>query len=142
MNSSRPYLLKAFYDWITDNDLTPYIVVDTDNKDVVVPAEYIEDDKIILNISTMAVNGLELESSYIAFEAKFAGLSFDVYAPMEYVSAIYAKENGRGMVFKDEFEDDFPPDDGGDDDSAGAGGNAPAAPSKSKKGRPNLRVVK
>lgn len=139
MNSSRPYLLKAFYDWITDNHLTPYIVVEAlEDESVMVPEEYIEDGRIILNISPNAIQNLDLAQNYVSFEAKFAGVPFNVYTPIECISAIYAKENGRGMVFKEEFddeEDELPPD--------GSGGSSkPNAGVKKSKTRPNLTLVK
>ena len=141
MNSSKPYLLRAFYDWIMDNDMTPHVVVEATEEEVRVPEQYIEDGRIILNISAYAVQNLELEQNHVAFQAKFAGVPFDVYVPLTYVSAIYAKENGRGMVFKDEFEDEDPPPEA-DESSGSEGGSKSSFSSKSKKGRPNLTLVK
>lgn len=143
MISSRPYLIRAIYDWIVDNDLTPYLLVDAEQPNVTVPQQYIQDGRIILNISPTAVRSLELGNDWVMFSARFGGKSMEISVPPTAVMAIYAKENGRGMVFTDDdealeedqsVEDDTnapePPDDGGP-----TGGGAP-------KGRPNLRVVK
>lgn len=134
MISSRPYLIRAIYDWIVDNDLTPYLLVNAQASDVTVPEQYIQDGRIILNISPKAVRGIELTNDWVMFSARFAGKSMEVSVPPQAVLAVYAKENGRGMVFSDEdeaVEDERapePPDD------------KPPAPSG--KGRPNLRIVK
>jgi stringent starvation protein B len=132
--SSRPYLIRAIYDWIVDNNLTPYLLVNAESPNVTVPEQYIQDGRIILNISPTAVRGLELTNDWVMFSARFSGVSMEVSVPPLAVMAVYAKENGRGMVFSDEDEpmDDEegpqPPDD------------EPSGPSG--KGRPNLRVVK
>jgi stringent starvation protein B len=145
MTPSRPYLLRAFYEWIVDNHATPYLVVAADLPGVDVPREYVENGRIILNISPQAVRSLSLENHHVSFNARFAGVPYDVYVPMRAVGAIYAKENGRGMVFKD--EEDFQTDEK-DDGGTGGGGSSNtkgAGPKKSgggKKGGPNLTVVK
>ncbi len=110
MTSSKPYLLRAFYEWITENQCTPYIVVDTFYEGVQVPPEYVEDDRIILNIAPEAVDDLLLENTYVSFDARFSGTPYQIYIPMMAVSAVYAKENGRGMVFNEEYDDEPPPE--------------------------------
>lgn len=138
MTSSRPYLLRAFYEWIVDNSFTPYIVINADLEHVEVPPEYVENGRIVLNISPGAVRSLLVANDHIEFNARFSGVPFDVYAPIKAVTAIYAKENGRGMVFKeeDDEEDEPPPSDDSttQGSSSGKGGK--------KGGRPNLTVVK
>lgn len=109
MTPSRPYLLRGFYEWIVDNHYTPYIVINTDIPDVHVPEEYIEDGRIVLNIAPNAIRGLLLANDHIEFNARFSGVPYDIWAPIKAVTAVYAKENGRGMVFKEEEEDDTPP---------------------------------
>ena len=104
MNSNRPYLLRGLYDWICDNHLTPYLLVDTRGKDLSVPSEFVKDDRIVLNIAPSAVRDLDLSNDYINFKARFSGKSMNVYFPVEAVLAIYAKENGRGMIFPEEEE--------------------------------------
>lgn len=141
MTPSRPYLLRAFYEWIVDNHSTPYIVVSADLPGVDVPREYVDNGRIILNISPNAVRGLLLENNHVVFNARFGGTAYDVYIPMRAITAIYAKENGRGMVFKE--EEDFRTEEG-----AHAGGRGPKGigpgPKKGggKKGGPKLTVVK
>ncbi len=137
MNSSRPYLIRAIYDWIVDSGLTPYMLVNAGIANVTVPTQYIEDGKIILNINPQAVRGLELTNEWVMFSARFSGVSMDVSLPPQAVLAIYAKENGRGMVFSEEEVDENEstisgePPSGGDDE-----------PPQPPKGRPSLRVVK
>ena len=139
MTTTRPYLIRAFYEWIADNDCTPYIAVDTTHPGVEVPTEYVESGRIILNISMTAVRGLKLDNAYISFNAQFGGRGRDIYVPVQAVIAIYAKENGKGMVFtEEEYEDD-----GGGDESTSASGHAvKTSQTKSGKGKPNLTLVK
>ena len=133
MTSSRPYLLRAIYDWIVDNDLTPYLLVNANLENVMVPTEYVSDGKIILNVAPAAVNDLEIENDEVHFNARFSGNPMYVSVPMAATMAIYSKENGRGMVFTD--DDDVPPEpDEGGEDRPGK--------SKNKSKQPNLRVVK
>jgi stringent starvation protein B len=142
MTPSRPYLLRAFYEWIVDNHSTPYIVVSADLPGVDVPRDYVENGRIILNISPSAVRTLSLANDHVAFNARFAGMPYDIYVPIRAVTAIYAKENGRGMVFKE--EEDFQSDDSEGDQGSGPGPSTPAPKGGKKggKGRPNLTVVK
>ena len=130
MTSSRPYLIRALYQWIVDNGVTPYILVDAAADGVAVPSQYIQDNKIVLNIAPMAVRSLTLGDSEITFNARFSGKSTDIYVPTEAVLAIYARENGQGMMFTDEPHSPEPPG-GGDDDGPDD------SPDK-----PKLRVVK
>ena len=99
MNSNRPYLIRAIYEWIVDNQLTPYMVIDATYEGVQVPEEYVKDGKIVLNISPDACRGLHLENDRIIFTAKFSGLSMQVFVPPMGVIALYSKENGKGMSF-------------------------------------------
>ncbi|KPJ87536.1 MAG: peptidase [Gammaproteobacteria bacterium SG8_11] len=128
MTSSRPYLLRAIYEWIVDNNMTPYLLVDATADAVQVPTEHVNNGKIILNISPAAVMGLELSDQAVSFNARFSGKPMFVNVPIMAVLAIYSKENGRGMVFTED-NDDGSPDDGG------------PGP-ESKESKPTLRVVK
>ncbi len=142
MTSSRPYLLRAFYDWILDNDFTPYIVIDTLDPDVTVPQEYVENGRIVLNISPVSIEDLLIANDHLGFNARFGGVPYCIYSPISSIEAIYAKENGRGMVFKDEDdEDDEPPPPPKDRKSEGSGGSDSKG-GKSKSGRSHLTVVK
>ena len=102
MTSNRPYLIRAIYEWIVDNHLTPYIVIDAGYEGAQVPLEYVEEGKIVLNISPEACRGLHLENDRIVFTAKFAGDAIQVFVPPLAVLALYSKENGRGMFFTEE----------------------------------------
>ena len=127
MTSSRPYLLRAMYEWIVDNGMTPYILVDTKNDQVIIPRQFEEDGKIVLNLGPTAVQSLNLGIEAVNFDARFDGTSMDVMVPIEFILAIYTRENGQGMMFAD--EDLPPPGDGSQDDA-------------SKQKPPHLRVVK
>lgn len=135
MIPSRPYLLRALYEWLIDSQLTPYIMVDAMMPDVDVPERFIEDGKIVLNIEPQAVGHLRMGNDAIEFEARFSGIAHHIFIPVLAVKAIYALENGRGMVFNDEDID------GGSD---GGGLSPPASGSGLvvKKGRPTLKIVK
>lgn len=125
MSSSRPYLMRAIYEWIVDNNLTPYLLVSADEPGVEVPVEYVNNGKIILNIDPNAVQDLDMTGSEISFNARFSGKPTHVYLPISAALAIYARENGRGMVFND--DDDTPPE---------------PTREKEKTNAPNLRIVK
>ncbi|UTA48838.1 ClpXP protease specificity-enhancing factor [Simiduia sp. 21SJ11W-1] len=138
MTSSRPYMIRALYDWIVDNNCTPYILVDAQSNGVEVPQQHVnKDGQIVLNISPNAVMGLSLDNQSISFNARFGGIPTDIYVPSRAVLGIYARENGQGMVFEPELEPEPTP--------PGPPGKPrpdapPAKPDAS--GRPSLRVVK
>lgn len=96
--STRPYLIRALYEWCTDNGLTPYVAVRVDDT-VRVPREYVKDGEIVLNISMDATSALKLGNDYIEFKARFAGVARDIMVPLNRVMAIYARESGQGMAF-------------------------------------------
>lgn len=106
MTSTRPYIVRAFYEWIIDNDCTPHIVVNAGFLGVEVPQEYIQNGQIILNVALSAVSAFKMSDRAIEFQARFNGRVRVVYVPYGAVLAIYAKENGRGMVFAEEAEDE------------------------------------
>jgi stringent starvation protein B len=123
MTSSRPYLMRAVYEWIVDNNMTPYMLVNAQLPDVHVPQEHVSNGKIILNIAPEAVQNLNMAGDEVGFHARFGGKPMHVRVPITAALAIYARENGRGMVFNDD-EDPTP------------------EPSKDKPSGPQLRVVK
>jgi stringent starvation protein B len=96
--STRPYLIRALYDWCTDNGLTPYVAVAVDET-VQVPREYVKNNEIVLNISFDATSSLKLGNDFIEFKARFAGSAREIMVPIGRVIAIYARENGQGMAF-------------------------------------------
>ncbi|MEY4587984.1 MAG: stringent starvation protein hypothetical [Pseudomonadota bacterium] len=131
MTSSKPYLIRALYEWILDNNLTPYLAVDALSPSVHVPQQYVnKDGQIILNIAPRAVDSINLTNEAVAFSARFGGVSTDIYVPCFAVLGIYARENGKGMMFEREAEP--PPSDPVPSKPAGT------TPEK----RPSLRVVK
>lgn len=131
MTSSRPYLVRALNEWILDNNLTPYVVVDTSIKGVQVPEDFVSNGQIVLNISPGAVQSLCMGEESLEFSARFGGVPMSIYVPMMAIIAVYAKENGQGMVFGSEPGSPESPDDD----------ETPSARSGSKS-RPSLTVVK
>ena len=96
--STRPYLIRALYEWCTDNGFTPYVAVSVDNT-VQVPREYVKNNEIVLNIGFDATSSLTLGNDYIEFKARFGGSAREILVPISHVIAIYARENGQGMAF-------------------------------------------
>lgn len=96
--STRPYLVRALYDWCSDNGFTPYIAVRVDDS-VQVPREYVQNGEIVLNVSPDATSGLTIGNEFIEFKARFGGVPREIMVPMDRVLAIYARENGQGMAF-------------------------------------------
>ena len=125
MTPSQPYLVRAIYEWIVDNALTPYVLVNAEHDAAHVPRQYVENGKIVLNLGPVAVNDLDMANDYITFNARFGGKAMDVSFPVASVLAIYAKENGQGMVFNES-----------------EGENPPPEPEPDKPGRPSLKLVK
>lgn len=128
MTSSRPYLIRALYQWIVDNNLTPYILVNAAHTGVQAPQQYVQDGRLVLNVNPTAVHGLLMGNDAIEFNARFSGTPMTVIVPTAAVLAIYAKENGQGMLFSEEDGGSVPPPE-------------PQTPA-GKPGRPSLRVVK
>lgn len=137
MNSSRPYLIRALYEWIVDNDCTPHLLVNAEYPGVKVPPGFVSDGQIVLNVSPSAVRELAINNDAVSFEGRFGGVAHSLFVPAPAVLAIYARENGQGMVFdleppvtqtevEDVEDEQGPPDD------------EPPRPS----GRPSLKVVK
>jgi len=99
LTPNRPYLLRAYYDWLMDNQLTPHVVVDAYVPGTQVPQQYVKDGQIVLNITESAVGGLQITNDFIEFSARFGGVPQQVLLPMAAIVAIYARENGAGTVF-------------------------------------------
>ena len=135
MTSSQPYLIRAIYDWVIDNGLTPYLLVNAENDYAMIPRDYVEDGKIVLNINPSAISDLQLGNDYIMFNARFSGKAMEVSVPIVAVLAIYARENGQGMMF-DENNTNLPP-------TPPENSTPPAQPKPPKKSqKPQLKVVK
>ncbi|GAA0353969.1 hypothetical protein GCM10009092_17870 [Bowmanella denitrificans] len=127
MTSNKPYLLRAFYEWIVDNDLTPHLVVDARVPGTQVPQEHVRDGQIVLNIAPSACGKLQMGNLEVTFDARFGGVARRLEVPIQAVLAIYARENGAGTIFEEEPETS-PPE--------------PTPPPEPPKGRPQLKVVK
>jgi len=127
MNSSVPYLIRAINEWILDNHCTPYLILDISVDGISVPLEYAEDGQIVLNISPTATRDLVIENDFISFIGRFGGVPHEIYAPLDAVLGIVAKENGEGMWFPKEEPDPEGP---------------PPESSKRRKGPPKLKVIK
>ncbi|MEN8129924.1 MAG: ClpXP protease specificity-enhancing factor [Pseudomonadota bacterium] len=124
MTPSRPYLIRAMYQWMVDNGMTPHMLVDAANERVQVPQNHVKDGKIVLNLAPMAVRTLVLGNEEVSFSARFDNQPMTVSVPVEYVLAIYTRENGQGMMFAE--EDNQPP----------------SGPENEPPSRPRLKVVK
>ena len=125
MTSLKPYLIRSIYEWILDNELTPHLLVDAEYEGTILPSNFVEDGRIVLNINPSAIQGLTLGNEDIEFNARFSGKPMHILVPIKAVMAIYAKENGKGMIFdRDEDSGDGEP------------------PPEKKPTRPQLRVVK
>ncbi len=105
--STKPYLLRALYEWCTDNGYTPYIVVIVDAS-TRVPAEFVKNGEIVLNISFEATGNLKMDNDFIHFKARFGGIAREIEVPVANVSAIYARENGQGMSFEVQRNEESP----------------------------------
>ena len=128
MTPNRPYLIRAMYDWICDNGLTPHLAVDAHYPGTRVPQEFVQDGQIVLNLAPRAVQGLVAGNDEIIFSARFGGIPRNLVVPVGAVLAIYARENGQGMAFS---ADEMPPPPEPDDNSPGE-----------EPSRPSLRIVK
>jgi len=134
MKSRRPYLLRAMHEWISDSQCTPHLVVDAGVTGVEVPRQYVQDGKIVLNVSWNATAQLQIGNDELSFSGRFGGASMHVRIPIGAILAIYARETGQGMVFADET--DQPPPESPPD-------GTPAEPGRRESpGRPKLTVVK
>ena len=138
--SRRPYLLRAMHEWMTDNNQTPHIVVDAGIQGVEVPRQYVQDGKIILNISYHATQGLGMTNHEVTFNARFGGSSYHVVVPVHAIVGIYARETGQGMIFGDEDAPATPPP-APPESPVPSSPSADAAQDKNAK-RAKLKVVK
>ena len=131
MTPSKPYLIRGLYQWLLDNQVTPYILADTSSAQVMIPRGIATDGKVVLNLSPSAIQNLEMTNEHISFSARFNGVAQDIYCPMGSILAIYARENGEGMMFNQESENATKTEDSADGASQ---------PKKTKS--PGLKVVK
>lgn len=143
MTSNRPYLIRAFYDWIVDNQCTPYMAVDAFYPGVEVPQDYVSDGQIVLNLVPRAITDLVMSNQEVSFSTRFGGVPSEIRLPIQSIMGIYARENGQGMIFQS--EDSNGPEPSGPapvkpvsttDKSSGSGGSGEI------RKKPSLKVVK
>ena len=132
--STKPYLLRAIWEWCCDNGFTPYIAVQVDLR-TKVPREFINDGQIVLNIGPDATSQFQIGNELIEFQARFGGVSRKISVPVEQVSAIYSRENGAGMAFDIDSTDVAEIDEADEDES-------PPEPPRPEGGRPKLQRIK
>ena len=147
MMPRRPYLLRAFYEWIVDNELTPHLVVDATMNGVRVPEDFVQDGQIVLNVAPHSVGNLEMGNEAVTFNARFGGRPHSLILPLYSIQAIYARENGAGTMFEPEEAYELSTDEGifeevlssvSEDETSSDDKPEPSRPT----GRPSLRVVK
>lgn len=129
MTPNKPYLVRALWEWISDNGMTPYLMIDASYPNIEVPEKFIDDGRIVFNVSDSAVRALDMGNEYISFSARFGGVAMDLVLPVAAVLGIYAKENGQGMLFPAEEAPPSPP-------------SEPKPPEPGKPRRPALKIVK
>lgn len=129
MTPSRPYIIRAIYEWIVDNNCTPHLLVDATQRGVEVPERYVTDGQIVLNISPTAVVSLQMGNDAVSFNGRFGGQPRDIFVPIGSILGIYARENGQGMVFDGRPDHEPEPPE-------------PETPGPTERGRPALKIVK
>ncbi len=137
MISRRPYLLRAMHEWITDSEQTPHVVVDAVMEGVEVPQQFVQNGKIILNVSHSATSGLTMSNDVVRFRARFGSATYDVIVPVLAILGIYARETGQGMIFSDNDGPSPTPDPNGPQPLTSPNTSPDAAPKRS-----HLKVVK
>ena len=142
MRSNQPYLLRAFYDWIVDNQCTPYIIVDSFHEGTAVPQEFVKDGQIVLNIAPRAVTNFDMSGDAITFSTRFGGVPIELFLPFSAVLGIYAQENGKGMMFDCEDNNDPTPPPSPTNNLGVVKKSASSEASDQSKSKPSLRVVK
>lgn len=134
---TRPYMVRAIYQWIEDNDLTPYLMVDATAENVQIPVGHVQDGRIVLNIASRATGNMSMENDYVHFSARFGGVSQEIWVPVKAILGIYAKENSQGMFFDPNEYDNYQP---AEEVPAATAHAKPAAPKRPNKA--GLKVLK
>lgn len=138
--STKPYLVRAIWEWCCDNGFTPYIAVQVDAR-TIVPREFVRDGQIVLNLGPDATNKLQMGNDFVEFQARFGGVARELSVPIAQVSAIYARENGAGMAFDIDAPGALLNDTASPDAPVGVDQDEPP-PTRPSGGRPNLQRVK
>ena len=147
MTSHRPYLLRALYEWIVDNGMTPHVLVDAGMPGVRVPMQSVKDGRIVLNIAERAVGGLRMDNDALRFSARFGGVSQSVLVPLEAVIAVYARETGQGMALPDDPRGAAAPmaaaaSPASESEAPAPDGDGPDGPNEPPRRGGHLRIVK
>ena len=143
MTSNKPYLIRAIYEWIGDNDLTPHISVDAYQPGVEVPQSYVNDGEIVLNLVPRAITNLSMSNEEVSFSTRFGGMPCDIYLPIRSIVGIYAQENGQGMIFQEESPKDPEPSGPNSIKSVASSSKlSKDGDSVDKSKKPSLRIVK
>lgn len=137
MTSSRPYLIRALYEWIVDNNCTPHVLVNALASGVSVPQQHVKDGQIVLNVSPSAIANFFVDNALMQFDARFSGVPMRIVVPMYAVLGIYARENGQGMIFEPEEPPPTSPVDQGSDNNGGSPGGNTRSDQK-----PKLKIIK
>ncbi len=135
---TRPYMVRAIYEWIEDNALTPYLVVDATAENLQIPREHVQDGRIVLNIASRATGNMSMENDYIHFSARFAGVSQEIWVPLIAVIGIYAKENSQGMFFDPSEYENYQPE----EDSVAPSKQSNTASKPKRDNKAGLKVLK
>lgn len=138
LTPSRPYMVRAIYEWLEDNMLTPYLLIDATQDNLIIPTEYVQEGQIVLNIASQATGGLNIDNDFISFSARFGGVSRDLWVPMHAVMGIYSKENSQGMFFDPSEYENYTPNE--NNKSTTDTGSAPNKPKRENKA--GLKVLK
>ena len=136
---TRPYMVRALYQWIEDNLLTPYLMVDATADNLQIPREHVQDGRIVLNIASRATGNMNMGNDYINFSARFGGVSQEIWVPLTAVLGIYAKENSQGMFFDPNEYDNYVPE---EDSATIPQNNSTAAPKPKRDNKAGLKVLK
>ena len=136
LTPTRPYLARAIYEWICDNNLTPYLLVDATKPYTDVPTQFIQDGQIVLNIVPHAVHKLNMSNDAVTFSARFGGVSRDIYVPFNAVLGLYAKENGQGLFFDPEEYSNAQ-----SDENPVESNHTETKPTETPKKKPSLRIL-
>ena len=140
--STKPYLLRAIWEWCCDNGFTPHIAVEVDGR-TRVPREFVRDNQIVLNLGPTATNKLQIGNEYVEFQARFGGVARDLSIPIDRVSAVYARENGAGMAFEVDGEGEMADESAVDASVADTPTDEPPPePTRPDEGRPKLQRIK
>ena len=141
LTPTRPYMIRAFYEWMEDNSLTPYLLVDATQDNLVIPTEHVQDGKIVLNIASRATGNMSINDDYINFAARFGGVSRDLWIPMQAVMAIFAKEDQSiAMPFDPTEYENYTPEES--QTSASSVKSEPKADKPKRENKAGLRVLK